>query len=98
MTIGFVASALLGIVLGLRFRVFSLVPLTLLTLLAGALAAFHFQLDAMTVLTTVGMAILGLQIGYICGSFGASITEQPASAVTAAHSPGRYRIAGNVKR
>lgn len=78
MTIGFIASALVGIVFGLRFRVYSLVPLTLLTVLVGAATAFCFGLDNVTVLTITGTAILGLQIGYVCGSFGASIKEQPA--------------------
>ena len=77
MTIGFVASALIGIVLGLPCRVYTLVPLTLLAIVAGVVAAFWIGLPLLSVARLAGVAILGLQLGYVCGSFGASIKEQP---------------------
>jgi hypothetical protein len=61
-----VSGAVVGVILGLRFRVLVLVPAILLATVAIILSGGGHKLS-MIVLTLVGTVVL-LQIGYIAGS------------------------------
>jgi hypothetical protein len=60
----FVVAALVGILLALRFKVFVVVPATLLAV--AVIIAISHQTKLATALTAVGTAAL-LQIGYVVG-------------------------------
>ena len=92
MAIEFVATGLLGILVGMRFRVFALIPVTLLTLLVTAIATILFGHSHLAVLASVATSFIGLQLGYVCGSFAASLKDQPALEPSRARAGRRYGI------
>lgn len=89
MTIEFVASGLLGIVLGMCFRVLAMVPVTLLSIVVAAAISIFSGFSGLTMLGSIVITTLALQVGYVCGSFAASLKDEPAlEASSATHATG----------
>ena len=65
MTVFLVSSAIIGIFLGLRFKVLVLVPASVLAIVVIVLSESRNQLSVI-VLTLVG-TLVSLQVGYIAG-------------------------------
>lgn len=68
MTALFIFSFLTGAVLGQRFRVLVLLPLTLLMVLAAVPVGWLIDVTALESLKDVVLAALALQFGYLFGS------------------------------
>ena len=69
---------LIGAVLGLRFKVFVLLPATVLSLAASLCAGIAHSDSPWSILLTAALALATLQIGYLAGSVvNASATTQP---------------------
>jgi hypothetical protein len=66
MTIFLVTGAIIGILLGLRFKVLVLVPASVLATVVIILSGIGHELSV-TVLTLVG-TLVALQMGYLAGS------------------------------
>ena len=77
MVASFVIAPIAGILLSLRFKVFVLVPATLLA--AVVIVASSHQPKLTIALTVVGTAVL-LQIGYIVGSIARALLQRPPMA------------------
>jgi hypothetical protein len=60
-------SLLIGLMLAQRFKILSLIPVILLTLLFALTAGFSGANAAWTSALTAAVAIAGLQVGYLFG-------------------------------
>jgi len=79
----FVIAAIAGIALGLRFKVFVLIPATLVAVIA--IVANGHQPKVALALTALGTAVL-LQIGYfVGGTVRAHLSRRAPSNVNSAH-------------
>jgi hypothetical protein len=67
MLIASLISVLVGIILGLRFKVLILIPLICLTIYWAAGVALRHATPVIVVAETAGAVIASLQIGYILG-------------------------------
>lgn len=92
MAVEFLASGLLGLLIGMRFRVLALVPVTLASLLVTAIATGLCGYSNLAVLASVATSFIGLQLGYVCGSFAAGLKEQPALEPGRAGASRRYGL------
>ena len=80
MAFGFVASSILGLIIGVRCRVFALVPITLVWAAVTVSVGILANLGGMAILAITAATTVCIQLGYVCGSFGASIGEHPVGA------------------
>jgi hypothetical protein len=62
-----VIGLLMGFLLGGRFRVMVLAPVILLTIILALLAALVHLQHALVIAETSGIAIIAVQMGYLCG-------------------------------
>ncbi len=68
MTIVAILSLLLGAVLGHRFKVFVLVPTVAIGSAVAIGVGFAEAVDVWLIVLTVTLAVVCLQIGYLCGA------------------------------
>lgn len=77
MTIAIAVSVLAGMAIGLRFRIYMVVP----AIISAALATAIISIQHGNQLGSVGLAVLlssvAVQIGYLCGTFALSMKETP---------------------
>ena len=78
MTIAITMSVIAGIAIGFRFKIYMVLPV----IAAVALAVAVFSVGQGETIWSSGLAIImsaiGVQIGYLCGTFALSIKEMPA--------------------
>ena len=81
-----IGSALLGLSLGLRYRVGALMVATAFLLFLIALAGLMFGVGLLSIASTMALSLVAVQIGYLAGSSWSGLAE-PSSApsVTASH-------------
>jgi Na+-transporting methylmalonyl-CoA/oxaloacetate decarboxylase beta subunit len=76
MTIFAVASVLVGMAMGFRFKVFILMPVTLVTVICGGVIAFALGDHGWVMVATMVVGIVSLQIGYLCGTFAHAVLRE----------------------
>jgi len=75
MTMFIISCALVGAVLGLRFRVFILLPIVLMLICCIAVIAAVRGDHLWAIIFTVIPSVVSLQVGYFCGSLADFILE-----------------------
>jgi phosphate/sulfate permease len=76
MMIFVIASVLVGMAVGFRFKVFIMMPVTLAAAICGSVIAVALDDHGWAMIATMIMGILSLQIGYLCGTFAQSILRE----------------------
>ena len=84
MTMSLIISVLAGMAAGLRFRVLMNIPVIVIAVLSTAAIAVAQGEYGWAILSAIVLSAVGVQIGYLCGTFAYSIKE---SQVPAAPSP-----------
>ena len=78
MTMSFIISVLAGMAVGLRFKVFMNLPVIVVAILSTAAIAVAQGEQSWAILSAVVLSAIGVQIGYLCGTFAYSIKETQA--------------------
>jgi hypothetical protein len=91
MTIAIIVSVFAGMAIGLRFRIFMVAPAILVAGLSTAAIALAHDAHFWPVMTSVILSAIGLQIGYLCGSFAFSLKEMTVAEKTPAASVDAYQ-------
>ena len=84
MTIPFIISVLAGMAIGLRFRVLMILPAIVAGVLLTATITFVQGEHIWTIISASGLSAIGVQIGYLCGTF---VYSQKEAQVPASASP-----------
>jgi len=79
MTMAIIASFLTGIVIGFRFKIFIVVPAMFIVGLSAAAIAVAQGEPFWTIMSTAVVCAIGVQVGYLCGSFPVSLKEVPTA-------------------
>jgi hypothetical protein len=64
-----VASVLVGMAVGFRFKVFVMMPVTIVAVICGGIIAVALGDHGVTMISNMIVSAVGLQIGYLCGTF-----------------------------
>jgi hypothetical protein len=94
MIILIIVSVLAGIAIGLRFKVLSILPVIIVAIVATAMITIAQGDHILTVMAATATSATGVQFGYLCATFAASLRHAPAreSAPDASASRNAYRI------
>ncbi len=93
MTIAITVCVLAGMALGLRFKIYMVVPAIVAATLLTAVISIRHGDQSWSVGFAMILSALAVQIGYLCGTFAISMKETPASETTtvSASSADAYR-------
>lgn len=94
MTIAAILSVFAGMLLGIRFKVLAIMPVMLAAMVAVAIATAAQDNPLMMVLAAATLSAIGVQIGYLCGSFVPFMKEAPEAAPAVSASTDRHSNAG----
>jgi len=75
MTMSLIISVLAGMAVGLRFRVLMNIPVIVLAVLSTAAIAVAQNEHGWAILSAIVLSAVGVQIGYLCGTFAYSMKE-----------------------
>lgn len=78
MTIPIIISVLAGMAIGLRFKVLMVLPAMLVTALSTGAITIAQGEHLWSILLAIVLSAIGVQIGYLCGTFAYSIREAHA--------------------
>lgn len=75
MTITIIISALAGMAIGFRFKVLLILPAIIAAALStGAITAAQGH-NFWAILLAIALSAIGVQVGYMCGTFASSVKE-----------------------
>ena len=97
MTMPLIISVLAGMAVGLRFKVFANIPVIVVAVLSTAAIAFAQGEHGWSILWAIVLSVIGVQIGYLCGTFAYSMKETPAPAPSPAASADSYRAQSGMR-
>ena len=80
MTFVAILSVFAGMLLGIRFKVVAIMPAIIAAMLAAAMVTAAKGNPLMTVLAAAALSAIGVQVGYLCGSFVPFVKEVPEAA------------------
>jgi hypothetical protein len=82
-----IGSALLGLSLGLRYRVGALIVAIAFLIFLIALTGLMFSVGLLSIASTMALSLVAVQIGYLAGSLWSGLTEPSSEpSVIASHS------------
>jgi hypothetical protein len=82
MTMSLIISVLAGMAVGLRFKVFMNIPVIVIAVLSTAAIAVAQNEHGWAILSAIVLSAVGVQIGYLCGTFAYSMKEAQVPAAS----------------
>ena len=79
MIVAIIVSVLAGMAIGLRFKVFMIMPAIIVAALSAAAITVAHGDHAWAIMSAIVLSAIGVQIGYLCGTFAYSLKETHAS-------------------
>lgn len=99
MTMSFIISVLAGMAVGLRFKVLMNLPVIVVAVLSTAAIAVAQGEQNWAILSAIVLSAIGVQIGYLCGTFAYSIkeTQLPADSSSPSVPADTYRAQTGIR-
>lgn len=82
MTISIIVSVLAGMAMGLRFKVLMIVPGFVIAALSTAAIGIAQGEHSWAILSAIALGAVGMQVGYLCGTFACSMREAQVMAAS----------------
>ncbi len=79
MTIPIIVSVLAGMAIGLRFKVLMALPVMLVAALSTGAVTVAQGEHLWAILSAIVLSSVGVQVGYLCGTFASSLKEAQVS-------------------
>lgn len=80
MTIVAILGVFAGMLVGIRFKIFGIMPVIFATMLIAATVAAAQGDPVTSVLAAAALSAFGVQVGYLCGTFVPFMKEAPEAA------------------
>ncbi len=92
MTTVAILSVFAGMLIGIRFRLLAIVPVMMTIMVAAAILTAAQGGTVLSVLAAAALSAIGVQVGYLCGSFVPFIKEVPEAAPARARAQLPFKI------
>lgn len=82
MTVVAIVSVFAGMLLGMRFKILAILPAIAAAVVASTMVTAAQGAPFLSILAGAALSTLGVQVGYLCGSFVPFVKDVPEAAVS----------------